>query len=167
VAHPAVSVILLGRWEVLDRRIDGQWQHLGQPGFDEYLSAQLDLAIAIAGSDGATVIVCTAPYYQGAERPQGGVYAEDTPARVNRFNQVVRAAVDRHPGVILFDLHSLVSPGGRYTATINGRAIRSSDGVHFTPDGSAFVAAKLLPLVDRLGGRRGTPVTTATGKAPK
>ncbi len=167
MARPAVSIILLGRWEVLDRRIDGRWQHAGQPGFDEYLSAQLDRAIGIAGSTGATVIVCTAPYFQGAERPQGGRYPEDTPGRVDRFNQVVRAEVARHPGVILFDLNGLVSPGGRYAATIDGRAIRSSDGVHFTSDGSGFVAARLLPLVDQVGRRRAATVTAAPGGTPK
>jgi hypothetical protein len=100
---------------------------------------------------GAAVVVCTAPYYSGPERPQGGPWPEDTPARVDRFNELVRAAVSGHPGVTLFDLNALVSPGGRFTSAINGRAIRTSDGVHFSPAGGAYVAPYLLPLVAKLG----------------
>jgi hypothetical protein len=145
--RPAVSVILLGRWEMLDRQVDGQWQHLGQRTFDTYLADRLDRAIAIAGSQGATVIVCTTPYFSGAERPQGGAWPENDPRRVDRFNQLVRAAVSRHPAVTLFDLHGLVSPGGHFASVINGRAVRSSDGVHFSPEGGALVGAHLFPRI--------------------
>src|ERR1019366_4878997 len=72
VTQPAVSIILLGRWEVLDRQIAGRWQHLGDAGFDDYVAGQLDQAIDIAQSQGGTVVLCTAPYFNGVERPQGG-----------------------------------------------------------------------------------------------
>jgi hypothetical protein len=166
-ARPAVSIILLGRWEMLDRRINGRWLHLGQPGFDDYLAGQLDRAITVAGSMGAAVVVCTAPYYSGPERPQGGPWPEDTPARVDRFNQLVRAAVSHHAGVTLFDLNALVSPGGHFTPVINGRAIRTSDGVHFSPAGGVYVAPYLLPLVVELGrgAAAGRPVAEPAGGA--
>jgi hypothetical protein len=60
---------------------------------------------------------------------------------------LVRAAVARHPGVVLFDLGQLVSPGGHFAWTIDGVAIRSSDGVHFSPAGGGWVASKLLPAI--------------------
>ena len=31
---PDVAVILLDRWELMDRRLDGRWQHVGDPAFD-------------------------------------------------------------------------------------------------------------------------------------
>ena len=79
------------------------------------------------------------------ERPQGGSWPENTPWRVQRFNQLVRAAVARHRNAALFDLNALVSPGGHYASVISGQAVRSDDGVHFSAAGGAFVAAHLLP----------------------
>ena len=32
--HPNVVMVLAGRWEVMDRRLDGRWSHLGDPVFD-------------------------------------------------------------------------------------------------------------------------------------
>jgi len=145
--RPAVSVILLGRWEELDRQVDGQWQHLGEPSFDAYVSGLLDQAIAIAGSDGATVMLCTAPYDQGIEEPDGGTYPENVPTRADEYNELVHAAIARHPGVVLFDLGQLVSPDGHYASTIDGVAVRSSDGVHFSPAGGGWVASRLLPAI--------------------
>jgi peptidoglycan/LPS O-acetylase OafA/YrhL len=155
VGRPAVSIILLGRWELLDRQIDGRWEHLGDAGFDDYVAGQLDQAIDIAQSGGGTVVLCTAPYFDGVERPQGGRWPENTPARVQRFNQLVRAAVARHPKAVLFDLNGLVSPGGHFASVVDGQAIRSDDGVHFSAQGGAFVASHLLTFVAALGRRSG------------
>jgi peptidoglycan/LPS O-acetylase OafA/YrhL len=145
----AVAIILLGRWELLDRLVDGRWQHVGQPGFDRYLDGRLDLAIATGQRHGVTVVLCTVPYFGGVERPQGGIWPENDPARVDRFNQLVRQAASRHPGIVLFDLNALVSPDNRYASVIAGVPVRSSDGVHFTKDGAAYVADRLLPIVAR------------------
>ncbi|HZQ58083.1 MAG TPA: acyltransferase family protein, partial [Acidimicrobiales bacterium] len=110
-AHPQVAIVLLGRWELLDRVLNGTWQHVGQPAFDTYLAQQLDAAITTASSTGAKVVLCTAPYFLGLEAPGGGTYPENQPARVDEWNAIVHAAVARHPGVTLFDLNGLVSPG--------------------------------------------------------
>jgi len=147
ISRPHVVVLLLGRWEVLDRVIDGQWHHIGQPLFDGYLAGQLDQAIMTAQRGGATVVMCTAPYYQGLEPPQGGMWPENDPARVDRFNQLVVQTVSRHPGVVLFDLHALVSPAGHFASVIGGAAVRSSDGVHFAPDAGPYIAPRLFPVI--------------------
>ncbi len=146
-ARPSVAVILLGRWELLDRMVDGTWQHIGQPGYDGYLAQQLDTAITTAGSDGAAVVVCTTPYYQGMEAPQGGTFPENDSTRVDRWNELVREAVARHPGVELFDLNALTSPAGKYASAVDGVVIRSSDGVHFSAAAGAIVGPALLPMV--------------------
>ncbi len=146
-AHPQVAVVLLGRWELLDRELDGTWQHIGEPGYDAYLAQQLDSAIATASSTGAAVVLCTAPYFLGLEAPGGGTYPENQPARVDEWNAIVRAAVARHPGVTLFDLNALVSPGGQYASTVGGVVVRSSDGVHFSDSAGAIVGPALLPVV--------------------
>lgn len=115
----------------------------------------LERAIAIAGSGGARVVLCTVPYFQGLESAAGAVFPENQPARADRFNQLVREVAFRHPGVVLFDLNGLVSPGGRYASTIGGVAVRDSDGVHFSLPGGAFVATGLLPVAVRAATVRG------------
>ena len=153
--RPDVVVILLGRWEVLDRLVSGRWGHVGEPDFDGYLGSQLDRALNIASGSGATVVLCTAPYYAGQERPQGGTWPENDPARVDRFNVVVRAAAARHAGTVLFDLNAAVSPGGRFASMLDDVAVRSSDGVHFTPDSGAFLSPRLFPALRAAADRAG------------
>jgi peptidoglycan/LPS O-acetylase OafA/YrhL len=161
-ARPQVAIVLLGRWELLDRELNGTWQHVGQPAFDTYLAQQLDAAIATAGSTGAPVVLCTAPYFLGLEAPGGGTYPENQPERVDAWNAVVRAAVARHPGVTLFDLNKLVSPSGAYASSVDGVVVRSSDGVHFSLTAGAVVGPALLPVVRDAARSAGTLSGRAT-----
>jgi hypothetical protein len=148
---PDVSVILLDRWELMDRRLGGGYQHVGQPGYDAYLTGQLAAAIGIAGSRGARVVLLTAPYTHRAERPDGGLYPEDQPQRVDAWNALLYAAEARDPArVSVLDLNRLVCPGGHFTWTIDGLQIRS-DGLHFTPAGDQrIIAPWLLPQLAAL-----------------
>ena len=43
--HPQVVGLVIGFWEVMDRVVDGRWQHLGDPGYDAYETAQLERAV--------------------------------------------------------------------------------------------------------------------------
>jgi lysophospholipase L1-like esterase len=160
--HPQVAVVLLGRWELLDRVINGTWQHIGEPAFDAYLAQQLDAAIATASSNGAAVVLCTAPYFVGLEAPGGGTYPENQSSRVDEWNAIVHAAIARHPGVKLFDLNALVSPGGQYASTVDGVVVRSSDGVHFSETSGAVLGPALLPVVRDAARSAGTLPKGAT-----
>lgn len=42
---PDLAVILLDRWELMDRRLGNGYQHVGQPEYDAYLTRELELAI--------------------------------------------------------------------------------------------------------------------------
>jgi peptidoglycan/LPS O-acetylase OafA/YrhL len=138
--RPDVSVILLNRWELMDAKVGGSYEHVGQPAFDAYLIGQLEQAIGIAGSDGARVVLLTASYTRRAERPDGGLYPEDDPSRVDAWNALLRRA----PATVL-DLAKLTCPGGTFTWTVDGVKIRS-DGLHFTPAGvKRIIAPWLLP----------------------
>ncbi|MGE5829970.1 MAG: acyltransferase family protein [Micromonosporaceae bacterium] len=143
---PDVAVILLDRWELMDRRLNGVYQHVGQPEFDAYLAWELDLAISVAGEHGAHVVLLTAPYTHRAERPDGGLYDEDQPARVEAWNGLLRAAAARAPDRIrVLDLNAVVCPDGEFTWTIDGLRVRS-DGLHFTQSGvQRIIAPWLLP----------------------
>src|SRR5207253_5638868 len=44
-------------------------------------------------------------------------------------------------------LRTWLSPGGRYTSTVDGVGARCGDGVHLTPAGGELVANQLFPLI--------------------
>jgi hypothetical protein len=132
---PDLAVILLDRWELMDRKLNGRWTHVGEPDYNAYLSGQLRSAIDIAGGRKARVALLTAPYTHRVERPDGGLYPEDQPSRVDAWNTLLRsvaASAPDQPAVI--DLNRRVCPNGKFTWSIGGMRIRS-DGLHFTPDG--------------------------------
>jgi peptidoglycan/LPS O-acetylase OafA/YrhL len=150
---PDLVVILLDRWELMDRRLNGRYQHVGDPEFDAYLASELTLAWTIAAERGAHVAVLTAPYTRRAERPDGGLWDEDTPQRVDAWNRLlVNAAADHPTRPAVLDLLPVVCPDGRYTSTVDGLRVRS-DGLHFTHQGVArIVAPWLMPQLLTLAG---------------
>jgi peptidoglycan/LPS O-acetylase OafA/YrhL len=146
---PDLSVILLDRWELMDRRLDGTYQHVGEPAFDAYLVGELDLAITIASARGAHVVLLTAPYTHRAERPDGSLFPEDDPARVDAWNALLRGVAARR-GATVLDLNARVCPQGRFAWSVDGIRVRS-DGLHFTPQGvQDRIAPWLLPELARL-----------------
>ena len=148
---PDVSVILLDRWEFMDARLDGDYHHVGEASFDDYLMRQLDQAVSIAGSHGARVVLLTAPYTHRAETPSGGLYPEDQPERVDAWNALLRSEAARHPTTVtVLDLNRVVCPQGMFTWSIDGLPVRS-DGLHFTPAGvQQIISPWLLPQLARV-----------------
>lgn len=146
---PDVAVILLDRWELMDRKLNGRYQHVGELEYDAYLNRELDRAIEIVASRGAHVVLLTAPYTRRAERPDGGLWPEDDPARVDAWNVLLQAAAERHETSLL-DLNGQICPEGEFTWRIDGIRVRS-DGLHFTPEGvRRYIAPWLLPKLARL-----------------
>jgi peptidoglycan/LPS O-acetylase OafA/YrhL len=151
VDDPDVAVVLLDRWELMDRKLNGAYQHVGQPDFNAYLMGMLDQAVQIVDARGARVVLLTAPYTNRSERPDGGLYPEDDPARVDAWNTLVRAEAAKHPdNTSVLDLNKVICPGGAFTWTINGMRVRS-DGLHFTPAAvQKIIAPWLLPQLAQL-----------------
>lgn len=162
---PDVVLVTVGRWEVMDRFHDGRWTGLGDPVFDRYIEAELERAVGILAAGDAVVAFTTAPYFLRGERPDGGRWPEDDPVRVDRFNTILRAVVARHPArVALLDLNAQTSRGGQYTPVIDGVNLRF-DGVHFSPEGAAWLApwffsARLELAPPVRGGARPTTTTS-------
>lgn len=143
--NPDVAFILVGRWETMDRVLDGRWTHVGDPEFDEHLRSELDLAIRVAGARGAHVLLATEPYNRRGEQLDGSLYPEDEPQRVTDWNQLLRSVASRHPNVTVIGFGERVSPAGRFTWTAGGYQVRS-DGLHLTPSGvQGWIAPWLLP----------------------
>ena len=168
-------MILAGRWEVMDRLIDGQWTHIGEPGFDALLQNSLEQAVRVAAADGADVVMMTAPCFDSGEQADGQAWPEDSAARLALYNAMVRKVAAEHPSTVrVEDFGGLVCPGGTYTATLDGVLLRDGDGVHIVPTAAAggWLAARLLPEVVQIGrlqmaGRSlADPSTPTTGAPP-
>jgi peptidoglycan/LPS O-acetylase OafA/YrhL len=145
---PDVVAILVGRWEMTDRYYAGAWRHLGDPVFDNYVRSQLERAVKIGASWGAQVALLNPPCLADQERPDGGTWPQDDPARASRFFELQQEVAARHPNnVQLLDLSGLICPGGQFARTIDGVQVRDRDGVHFTISGARWVGRSLLPAL--------------------
>ena len=152
--RPNVVAILAGRWEVMDRLIDGTWSHIGQPAFDLQVRRALEQAVQVASSDGAYVVLMTAPCYDSGEQPDGTSWPEDGAARLDRYNQLLRQVAAEHPATVrVEDFGAMLCPGGVFTADRNGVQIRDGDGVHIVPTPAAgqWLAAHVLPTIVQVG----------------
>ncbi len=149
---PDVAVLLTGRWEVLDRVHNGQWMHVGQPIYDAYLSTELDLAIKTLSAGGAKVLMLTTPCFAPQEEPDGSIWPFDDPARLNSYNQLVRQAAARFPGIAsVADVDAMLCPGGKFQAAINGVTVRNSDGIHISEAGGAYIGQRIKAQLVALG----------------
>jgi hypothetical protein len=151
VDDPDVAVILLDRWELMDRKLGDKYRAVGDPLYDAYLTVELELALSIVGANGAHIVLLTAPYTRRSERPDGGLYPEDNPERVDAWNRLLGTVAARHPQAItVIDLNRRVCPDGTFTWNIGRLRIRS-DGLHFTPEGvQSWIAPWLVPQLANL-----------------
>ncbi len=131
--RPDTVLLIIGRWEVVDRFNTGHWTHIGDDAFDGYLRGELQRALGILTSTGAHVVVTTEPYNRRGERPDGSLYPEDQPARADHWNALLRSVVGKRPDVTVLDLNNKLCPGGYYTNKVDGIKMRV-DGVHPTPE---------------------------------
>jgi hypothetical protein len=146
--RPDVTLVLLGRWEVLDRVHDGQWMHIGEPPFDAYLRSELELAETVLTSRGGRVAFLTAPCnnHELADLAAPGRLPPDDAQRVVLWNQLQADVAGTHPGwTETVPLADLLCPGGQYVQSITGVPLRTSDGVHFAPLAGRLFAQQLLP----------------------
>ncbi|SBS76834.1 Acyltransferase 3 [uncultured Mycobacterium sp.] len=143
---PDVVLMVVGRWETVDRKWNGNWAHIGQPDFDKYLESELHHALDILTSTGALVVVTTEPYNRHGEQANGSLYPEDQPSRVDQWNALLRKVVGDRKNVTVLDLNKKLAPNGSYTNKINGVQVRI-DGVHPTPNAVKWMTPWLLDAV--------------------
>lgn len=132
-AKPDVALLIIGRWETVDRVNEGHWTHVGEPGFDGYIAGELRRALDILGSTGARVVVTTTPYNRRGEQPDGSLYPEDEPDRIDAWNALLRRVVGTRRNATVLDLNEKLCPDGYYTNRVDGIKMRM-DGLHPTPE---------------------------------
>ena len=144
--RPDVVLLIIGRWETIDRVNEGHWTHIGDPAFDQYLTGELRRGLDILASTGARLVVTTEPYNRRGEEPDGSLYPEDDPDRVDEWNALLRRVIGNRPNVEVLDLNKKLCPGGYYTAKVNGVQMRA-DGVHPTPQAVKWLTPWLVDAV--------------------
>ena len=150
--HPDVVFLADGEYEVRDQRTSAGWSHIGSSAFDAAQVAAMTKAVGVLHSSGATVVLLTAPYYHQLEQADGTPWPEDDPARVNRYNALLRqVAAASNGAAVVADVNARLCPDGHYTTTINGVTVRFSDGVHVTAAGASMIAPWLLDLAHQHG----------------
>jgi peptidoglycan/LPS O-acetylase OafA/YrhL len=131
--HPDVVVLASGRWETKDQRLSpgGPWVSILQPAGAAAVQAGLEAAVTTARTEGARILLATAPCFSTGEQPDGRSWPEDDPARVAAYDALVRQVAAGRTGVGVLDLGGLVCPAGRFTTTIGGVTVRAPDGIHY------------------------------------
>ena len=99
VDQPDAVLLVIGRWETVDRVNEGRWTHIGDPAFDSYISAELRRAVDILSFSGAPLTVANLPYSRRGERPDGSLYPEDQPERVDEWNTMLGKTIGNRPDV--------------------------------------------------------------------
>ena len=145
--RPDVVVVMTGLWEVADRRLPGddRFRHLGDPGVDRYVLIELLTAIDVLGAQGASVALVLQPHVQVGRADGFQGLPESDPARMDRYNELLREAAALRPGVV----HLLDLPGFLAQLGEDDTAVRP-DGVHFSETHSEVVGGWLTGEVRRV-----------------
>ena len=77
---PDVVLILVGRWETMDRKLNERWTHVGEPDLNAHLRSRLEKAITIAGAHGARVVLATQRTTVEENRPTAPSFPRTTPS---------------------------------------------------------------------------------------
>jgi peptidoglycan/LPS O-acetylase OafA/YrhL len=163
--HPTVSLMVLGHWEVVNRKVNGKVMHIGQPVYDQLLTTELERAVTVLGSAGGKVELATAPCYLRPERADGTRWPQDDCARVQDFNKLIWTVAGKHPSnVMVLDLYNAFSPDGKWHLKIGGQQVRDVDGIHFNINGGAALAPVFLGQTRTLLGLPATPTPPTTVK---
>jgi hypothetical protein len=110
---PSVAVVLVGAWDVVDHRIDGNILPVGSDAWVLYMTHQLDTATEVLSARGARVVLMTSPCFVPTDSGLGGIPERSDAARVHNLNDTLRAYAKTHPArVSLVDLHGFLCPKG-------------------------------------------------------
>lgn len=140
-------VMTMGGKDLSERRIDGEWRHLGDPVFDDWFRGQVDEVADILAAEGVPVLWTTWPHVRipafGDPSRNWQIFDDNDPARVDRMNQIVTEEIEGRPRFEVLDVAGWLQqmPGGEHNPEYR------ADGVHFTVDGARHLGRWMVPQV--------------------
>ena len=148
--QPDVVMLMISFWHIRDREVDGRILEFGTPEADAYLLSELQIAIDLLSSNGATVALITAPYFKMPGWTLDSEEYQSAAEDIDRLNGLYREVARRNPSLVTsIELNRFLSPEGVYPDTLAGVDM-FADGVHFGQEGSAFVGRWLAPRIVEL-----------------
>lgn len=151
--HPGVVVVEMGYWDCFDHLWDGQVVHVGEPAYDRYVTARMDLLIRYLGGAGTKIVLLSVPPVAPAPLADGSTPPSASPVRRAFLNSLLAKVAAAHPDTVrLVDLDPYVAPGGVYAAAIGGQPCRWADGIHFTTYCGERLRAPVFSATDELLG---------------
>jgi hypothetical protein len=145
--EPDVVLMVTGAWEIRDHWLDDEPLTPRTPEATEYVDVQLEEAYRLVRSRtpariAALELSCAPRIEQGLGE---SVLASTDVARVDWFNDRLRALAERHPGdVVVISINDQVCPDGEAVDKLDGVRLRY-DGVHWTEEGGPQAWAWILP----------------------
>jgi len=153
---PDLVVVLSTVWDVQERKLPGwgEMRTVGDPAFDEYLLSEYEAAVDELTAGGASIVWIQGPCARSVQangQPGSSTGSFDT-ARMRYLNDVILdRLVDARPEVQRFDLFPVLCPDGEFVESLGGVAKVRPDGVHFSTEGSLWVANEVGPEIFALG----------------
>jgi lysophospholipase L1-like esterase len=161
-------ILVHSRWETYPvRRPDGVVVRPGTAAHLTYVRDQLRLTLQrLTSGQAHVVLIDSIPLADSLCRRLGHSLATCRAQLVDplmtRYNALRRAVAAEFDGrVSVLGLPDLVCPGGRCTDSVAGRTPRP-DGLHFSPEGAAWLAPQ---LVERALALRSVTVRAAKGSS--
>jgi peptidoglycan/LPS O-acetylase OafA/YrhL len=147
-----VVVFTSGVFELGERRIDGEWVHIGDPAYDDWLRGRLAYLADLMATVDAPVLWMTFAHVRLRDssdptRPWQEIPGND-PARVDRLNELLREVVDGRPGFELVELGAWTDakPDGGFEPDFR-------DGTHYqwgaADELGTWLAPQVLDAVER------------------
>ena len=141
----AITLVVIGAWDVFDVRRDGSRVTFGSPQDDQYLSAQLHRGIAAVTATGSKVALLEVPCYRNVDG--GGLVAlpeRSNDQRTAHLNAILRAAAADDPDHVVFVAGPQQWCSDPAIATDLGYRW---DGVHYYRPGAKLVFDTITPAL--------------------
>lgn len=150
--EPQLVMIIGGFGDVADHQLPGgkEWQHIGQPTYDAWLLEQMRAFADEMTANGSRVLWFSSPHVKPPREAGSDPFPEEDPARMDRYNELIRQIADENDRVEYADLAGFAQarPGGEFDPA-------------FRPDGAHIDLTVAPDLVTWLGDqiRRVTPAS--------
>jgi peptidoglycan/LPS O-acetylase OafA/YrhL len=145
--HYDAVVVQIGHKDLGEREIEGEWRHLGDPVFDDWMGGQVDIVADLVAAEDVPVLWASLTHVQArpGNPPTGDwrSFGENDRSRVDRLNEIVADRIAGRPRFRVLDIGGWLrhGPGGDTDSDYR------LDGIHWTFDGSDVLGGWVVPQI--------------------